>query len=68
MKKNFDNCLDSLSCCSEYYQEDNYNSKEKYRIFNSIVKDLKLKIISKPEETLSKKKKPENNHYFIEIM
>jgi GTPase SAR1 family protein len=42
---------------SEYYQDDPYeyndNSKEKFRVYNSILKDLKLKIISKPEETLS---------------
>ena len=42
---------------SEYYQDDPYeysdNSKEKFRVYSSILKDLKLKIISKPEETLS---------------
>ena len=42
---------------SEYYQDDLYeyndNNKEKFRVYSSILKDLKLKIISKPEETLS---------------
>lgn len=42
---------------SESYQDDPYeyddNIKVKFRVYNSILKDLKLKIISKPEETLS---------------
>ena len=53
---------------SEYYQDDPYdyndNNKEKFRVYNSILKDLKLKIISKPEETLSIKKSRRNQSLF----
>ena len=46
---------ESSSYNSEIFKEDFYdnNNQEKYRIYKSIIKDLKLKIISKPEETLS---------------
>ena len=46
---------ESSSYNSEIVKEDFYdnNNQEKYRIYKSIIKDLKLKIISKPEETLS---------------
>ena len=58
MKNNYDNYSvseDSSCSNSEYYQQDNYDysNKENYRIYKSIIKDLKLKIIGKPEETLS---------------
>ena len=40
---------------SELFKEDLYgdNNQEKFRIYKSIIKELKLKIISNPEETLS---------------
>ena len=40
---------------SDFFKEDFYenNNQEKFRIYKSIIKELKLKIISIPEETLS---------------
>ena len=71
MKKNYDDYSvseDSSSYNSEYYQEDNYdynyNNKEKYRIYNSITKDLKLNIIGKSEETLSIEKEKRKQSLF----
>ena len=68
MKKNYDECSDTSSYCSDFYHEDNYeynyNNKEKYRIYNSIEKDLKMKIISKPEENLSIEKERKKQSLF----
>ena len=47
---------ESSSYNSEFFKEDLYgnnNIEEKFRIYKSIIKELKLKIISNPEETLS---------------
>ena len=46
---------ESSSYNSEYFKEDLYgnNNQEKFRIYKSIIKELKLRINSKPEETLS---------------
>ena len=72
MKKNYDECSVSEDSSSynnsEFYQEDNfeynYNTKEKYRMYISIIKDLNLKIISKPEETLSIEKEIKKQSLF----
>lgn len=71
MKKNFDEYSiseDSSSYNSEYYQEDNYDynysNKQKFRVCDSIIKELKLKIISKPEETLSIEKEKRKQSLF----
>ena len=71
MKKNNDDYSvseDSSSYNSEFYQEDNfdynYNSSEKYKIYISIIKNLKIKIISKPEETLSIEKEIKTHSLF----
>ena len=48
---------DSSSYYSDFYPADNYdfnyNNSEKFKIYKSIIKELNIKIISKPEETLS---------------
>ena len=48
---------DTSSYNSDLYPSDNYdynyNNSEKFKIYKSIVKELELKIISKPEETSS---------------
>ena len=71
MKKNYDNYSvseDSSSFNSEFYKEDkydyNYNTSEKYKIYISIIKDLNLKVISKPEETLSIEKEIKKQSLF----
>ena len=40
---------------SDFFKEDfsENSNQEKFRIYKSIIKELKLKIISNPEETLS---------------
>ena len=46
----------SSSYNSDFFKEDiygNHNNQEKFRIYKSIIKELKLRIISNPEETLS---------------
>lgn len=71
MKKNYDNYSvseDSSSYNSEFYNEDkcdyNYNTSEKYKTYISIIKDLNLKVISKPEETLSIEKERKKQSLF----
>ena len=46
---------ESSSYNSDFFKEDLYgnNNQEKFRIYKFIIKELKLKIISNPEETLS---------------
>ena len=69
MTKNYDDYSvseDSSCSNSEYYQQDNndYCSSEKYPIYISILKDLKIKIIGKPEETLSIEKERRKQSLF----
>ena len=71
MKKNYDNYSvseDSSSYNSEFYKEDkydcNFNVSEKYKMYISIIKDLNLKVISKPEETLSIEKERKKQSLF----
>ena len=49
------NSEETSSYNSELFKEDLYgnNNQDKFKIYKSIIKELKLKIISNPEETLS---------------
>ena len=71
MKKNYDNYSvseDSSSYNSEFYKDNkydyNFNVSQKYKIYISIIKDLNLKVISKPEETLSIEKERKKQSLF----